>query len=193
MDERSERWAVVADVQELGAALDLPADAASELTDVLQMFYRDASWAVRSLVGMTLTCSLPAGDAVITALQPSSTVDDIAASLQLSLPLPGGSGAAVCRCVLYADQPGAFSDLVQDLRDALGQDSGDLLVDQHLEPPAGSDLSAFRHAAVHDVAEGVLLGRGFSEIGASTFLEALTAASGGDPNSAAQQVIRSVR
>jgi hypothetical protein len=170
MDEGSERWAVVADVRELGAALDLPADAASELTGVLRAFYRDASWAVRSLVGLTLICSLPAGDAVVTALQPPRTVDEIAASLQLSLPLPGGSGAAVCRLVLYADQPGAFSDLAQGLREALGQDSGDLLVDQHLEPPAGSDLSAFRHAGVQDVAEGMLLGRGFSEIGASTFL-----------------------
>jgi hypothetical protein len=184
---------VAAGVQELGAALDLPAEAASELTDVLRTFYRDASWAVRSLIGVTLTCSLPAGDAVVTALQPASTVEDIAASLQISLPLPGGSDAAACRFVLYADQPGAFADLAQGLREALGQDSGDLLVDQHLEPPAGTDLSAFRLTGVHDVAEGVLLGRGFSQVGASTFMEALTAASGGDASSAAQQVIWSVR
>jgi hypothetical protein len=191
MDQGSERWAVVAEAQEVGAALDLPTDAASELTDVLRTFYRDASWAVPSLVGMTLTCSLPAGEATLTALQPPSTVDDVAASLQISLPLPAGAG--VCHLILYADQPGVFSDLAQGLRDALGQDSGHLLLDQHLEPPASSDLSAFRRVAVHDLAEGVLLGRGFSEVGASTFMEALTAASGGDASSAAEQVIRSLR
>jgi hypothetical protein len=193
MDQGSERWAVLAEMQEAGAALDLPADAAGELTDGLRTFYRDASWAVRSLIGMTLTCSLPAGEAVLTALQPPSTVDDIAASLQISLPLPAGSDAEVCHLILYADQPGVFSDLAQGLRDALGQDSGDLLLDQHLEPSASSDLSAFRRAAVHDLAEGVLLGRGFSEVGASTFIQALTSASGGDASSAAEQVIRSLR
>lgn len=193
MDQASQTWAVLAGVHEVGAALDLPADAASELTDVLRTFYRDASWTVRSLVGLTLICSLPAGDAVLTALQPPSTVGDIAASLQISLPLPDGTGTAVCHLVLYADQPGAFADLAHDLGDVLGHDSGDLLLDQHLEPPAASDLAAFRQAGVCGLAEGVLLGRGFSEIGASTFMEALTAASGGDASSAAEQVIRSVR
>ena len=193
MDQGSGRWVVVSAVQEVGAALDLPADAASELTDVLQRIYRDASWAVRSLIGLTLTCSLPAGDAVLTALEPPSTAADIAASLQISLPLRASSDTAVCRLVLYADQPSAFADLAQGLRDALGQDSGDLLLDQHLATPAASDLSAFRQAGVQHMAEGVLLGRGFSEIGASTFLEALKAASGGDASSAALQVVRSVR
>jgi hypothetical protein len=194
MDEGRERWAVSAlEVEDMAAALDLPAEAASELADVLRTFYREAFVAVPSLVGMTVTCRLPSGDAVLTALQPSSTGDEIAASLQLSLPLPGGPDAAVCLIVLYADQPDAFADLADALRDGLGEDSGELLLDRHLESPVRSDLSAFRHAAVQDMAEGVLLGRGFSEIGATTFMEALTAASAGDVGSAARQVIRSVR
>jgi hypothetical protein len=189
--EVSAAWA--ADLRDMGAALDLSPAAATELADTLQAFFRDASVAVRSLIGMTLTCRLPDGDAVLTALRPTSTPDEIAASLQIRLPLPGGPAGADCLFVLYADRPGAFAALADGLLDALGTDSGELVLDQHLEPQASSDVSAFRHAAVHDMAEGVLLGRGFSEIGAATFIEALTAASDGDADGAARQVIRSVR
>jgi hypothetical protein len=185
--------ALAADLRGVGAALDLSPAAATDLADALQGFFRDTSLAVRSLIGMTLICRLPDGDAVLTALRPTSTADDIAASLQIPLPMPGGPADADCLFVLYADRPGAFAEFTDGLLDALGPDSGELLLDQHLEPPASSDVSAFRHAAVHDMAEGVLLGRGFSEIGAATFIEALTAASDGDAGSAARQVIRSVR
>jgi hypothetical protein len=183
--------ALAADLQDASAALDLPPEAAAELSEVVETFYRDASLAVRSLIGMSLICGLPDGDAVLTALQPHSTPDDIAASL--AIPTTLSDGGLSCLFVLYADRPGAFEDLAAGLRDALGVNPGELLLDQHLGRPPGSDPTAFRHAAVHDMAEGVLLGRGFTEVGAATFIEALTAASDGDVDSAARQVIRSVR
>ena len=188
--------AVAADLAEVGAALDLPAEAVVELGDGLRACYRDAALTVPSLVGLSLVYRLPTGDAVLSTLQPDVTAGQVAASLQLPVgPTTPGTAAAGGRCVLvlYADQSGAFTDLAAGLADLLDDDARSLLlVDQHLEVRA-SDLSAFRHAALHDVAAGVLLGRGFTEIGASTFLEALTAASEGDPDAAARQVIRSVR
>jgi hypothetical protein len=95
--------------------------------------------------------------------------------------------------VLYADRPDAFVELAAELGDALGPDGGELILDQHLEPPAASDLAAFQQGVVQEMAEGVLLGRGFSEIGAATFLEVLTTASGGDAGQAAREVVQSVR
>jgi hypothetical protein len=192
MDEQAAiSAALAAGLRDVSTALDLPPETAAELADVLQTFYRDASLAVRSLVGMSLICGLPDGEAVLTALQPHSTPDHIAASL--AIPMPLAATELTCLYVLYADRRGAFEDLAAGLRDALGGDADELVLDQHLGSPPGSDPTAFRHAAVHDMAEGVLLGRGFTEVGAATFMEALTAASDGDVDSAARQVIRSVR
>jgi len=183
--------ALAAGLRDLSAALDLSPEAARDLVDGLEGFYRDALLGVPSLIGMSLICSMPDGDAALTALQPSSAPSDIATSLAIPVPVPG-TPEVRCLFVLYADRPAALKDLAAGLRGSLGEDAGPVLLDAHLEPPS-TDLSVFPRAAVHQMAEGALLGRGFSDIGAVTFLEALTAASGGDTVSAARQVIQSVR
>lgn len=186
--------ALTVGLAELSAALDLSPEAAIGLDDAVRTFYRDAMLAVHPLIGMSVVYRLPSGDAVLSAFQPDAGPEDIVASLQIPAGTTAAGGVAPCLFVLYADQRGAFADLADGLSDLLDDASRPLLlVDRHLELPAGSDLSAFRQAALHEMAEGVLLGRGFSEIGASTFLEALTAASDGDAETAARQVIRSVR
>jgi len=182
---------LAADLSDLSGALDLSPETAGDLAAALEGFYRDAFLGVPSLMGMSLVCTLPEGEAALTALQPSSAPDDIATSLAIPVRMPGTAGLR-CLFVLYAARPGALKDLAAGLRESLGEDPDPVLLDAHLEPPV-TDLSVFPRAAVHQMAEGALLGRGFSEIGAVTFLEALTAASGGDTVSAARQVIQSVR
>ena len=185
--------ALAADLAEVAAALDLPPETVAGFVDALQSLARDAALAVRSLVGLSLVCALPHGEAVLTALRAGARPGDIAASLRVPVAAGTAATGGDCVFVLYADQPHAFVDLAETVRRSLGEDADELAVDQHLELPPGTDLSAFRHAAVHDLAEGALIGRGFTEVGASTFLEALATTSGDDPTAAAQQVLRSIR
>ena len=184
--------ALAADLAEVAAALDLPPEAAAGLVDALQAFARDAALAVRSLIGLSLVHGPADRAAVVTTLQTGAHPHDIAASLEISLGGQAAEGRDRCVFVLYADRADAFADLATTLHEALGPTT-EVLVDQHLGLPPGTDLSALRHAAVQDMAEGVLIGRGFTEVGATTFLETLTATAGGDPTAAARQVLQSVR
>lgn len=192
----AEQWdpgtdALAAELAEAVARAELPPETAAGLVDAVRGLGRDAALAVGSLAGLSLVHDVPGGALVVTALRPGTRSDDIAASLQIPV-LAGGVGLGRCVALLYATEPAAFAELADVLRPSLDEEAGPLLVDQHLELPPETRLSALQDAAAHDLAEGVLVGRGFSEVGAVTFLEALTAASGGDPVAAAQQVLQSV-
>lgn len=182
--------ALASELGQVAAALDLPPETAAALGDALRHLAGDAALAVPSLVGLSLVLDLSDGP-VLTALRAGASPDDVAASLQVPVATGAADVGGGCTIILYATRPGAFADLADAFGESGGQDADRLLVDRHLEPPA-TDLSALRHVAVREMAEGVLIGRGFTEVGAATFLEGLTAASA-DATAAARQVLRSVR
>lgn len=189
-DRITDTWA--SELAEVAAALELAPEAAAGLVDALQAFARDAALAVRSLIGLSLIHGPADRAAVVTALQAGAHPRDIAASLGIPLGGQAAEGRDRCVFVLYADRADAFAELAPTLREALGP-TAEVLVDQHLGLPPGTDLSALRHAAVQDMAEGLLIGQGFTQVGATTFLETLTATAGGDRTAAARQVLQSVR
>lgn len=83
-----------------------------------------------------------------------------AASILLPLGVPSTAGDHI---VLYAHNPGAFTDLAADARTVLGA-GGDIVMDGHLPPPTASatDASAADLAdrSTIDQAVGFLIGQG---------------------------------
>lgn len=160
--------ALLDDLEDLGTLLVLSPSETAQLGDLMRTFYRDASLAVRSLVGVSLVMTMIDRDAVVSAFEPEVEATDVAATVKIPVSPHVSANGAAYAVVLHAAEPGAFVDLVSDLEASEG-----IELDRHLLLGRTTDLGAVRSAVAVDQAEGVLVGRGFTEVGASTFLQAL--------------------
>lgn len=166
---------VAAGVEDLGLGVTLTPDDAVQLAGLVLALYRDACVAVCSVVGLSLVCTVHDEDAVLTAFRPAAGPADVRASLGIPFCPAALTGDRHYLVVLYAHQPQAFADLATGLRSALGSAGPQLLLDRHLHAPASTPFREVSHVSQ---AQGVLVGRGFSEVGAQTFLKTLATSAG---------------
>jgi hypothetical protein len=155
------------DLKNLLHVLDLP-DLDVERS-LLALRY-DVRLSVASFVGLTLSVVV-AGQRVTLTSVDESKLDMISSSLAVPVSM-AGSVAPGAELVLYASNPGAFVDLAADLTFALHSPSGEIRVDEHLDPGTiRSGLEGVEEMAMVSRATGVLIGRGLTPEEAREHLE----------------------
>ena len=129
------------------------------LTAAMQSLEGIARAAVPSLLGWSLTVKVDGARVTLTSIGPSTTADDVRASLRIPLSafltadLDGGM-------VFYASKPHAFSRLAVEFVPALGPATCLLRTDQDLNPDLTSVLNGAREMSTINRAMSVLVAGG---------------------------------
>jgi hypothetical protein len=176
---------LAADLALLTQALD---DSGIELEAGLRAFTADLKLAVASFTGMTMTIALD-GHEVSFTVHDQATIHP-ATSLLIPLATVTPTDAA-STLLLYAATPGAFVDLAADLIYALRIEPTALVLDGHLDPPAG--LTGLDEHSVINQAIGVLIGRGHTPESAQHELQRLAKLDHDNLHAAAEALILSAR
>lgn len=126
----------------------------------LRFLRRDATWAVPSYLGLSISVTVGGGAAAFTILDELNESSAIATSIAIPL-LRGERGAtSVSTLVLYAGQPGAFVDLTADLAWLTDSELVDFVLDQHLQPPDPHAFDVLESQSRINQAIGVLIAQG---------------------------------
>jgi hypothetical protein len=183
--------ALAADLAILTEALDEPG---IDIADTLRRLAADARTAVDSYLGLTLMVPEGAPTFRITAMDEYATRPDVRASILIPLATgaaPSGPGAVL---VLYAANPGAFTDLAADLSWLTGAALTELVLDRHLHLADSADTTgAVRAESIVSQAVGVLIGLGYPPEDAVRELAARASAAGTDRFAAAQHILDNLR
>lgn len=182
--------AITAELRRLTESLD---DPGIDVADTLRRLAADASAAVDSYRGLSMTVQPAAG----TAFTVTVMADRPEAAVRASLAIPlaaGESGHAAALLVLYAGRPGAFVDMAADISWLAGIPLGELVLDEHcdVDKRPGGGLDGLRSASIINQAVGILIGRGRSLDEARAFLAASAKADGIDRLAAAQRILDSL-
>jgi hypothetical protein len=168
----------------LTEALDGSGD---DLHTILGVLVDDLSAGISSFVGLSIT--MPGGPEPITVTAMNSHTAATSMMLPLTSAMTGDGG----HIVLYAENPGAFTDLAVDARTALGL-GGDVVVDGHLPPPTPFDVRASVGALADrssiDQAVGYLVGQGYPPGQAAVELRRRAAAAGSSVAWVARQILQ---
>ena len=184
--------ALAADLASLTDALD---DPDIDLTDLLSQVDRDASLAVGSYLGLSVTLTVNDAPLTLTAFDPA--VDPAHVASSVLVPLPGGptgpGDSDALRVVFYAATPGAFVDFAADLCFALGLPLTACPIDEHLTPEIPSVGSTdLAQLTLINQAIGVLLERGHTPSTAQAELHRLADLDSGHLHHAAAAVIATI-
>jgi hypothetical protein len=178
-----------AELRQLSAALDDPdIDLATELEDLATMA-RDA---VASFRGLSVTITLHGHPVTVTALDPGSDVD--IGGTSLALPLSSVTTAAPGSVlILFASNPGAFTDLAADISWSTQTPLDQFQIDQHLHLRAtGSGISGLAELSTLNQAIGVLIERGQTPGQARDHLQQRAEADGHDVHDIARAILASL-
>jgi hypothetical protein len=163
---------VTTQLDALTEALDGSGD---DLHTILGVLVDDLRAGISSFVGLSIT--VPGGQEPVTV----TAMNSHTAATSMLLPLTSAMTADGGYIVLYAETPGAFTDLATDARTVTGL-GADVVVDGHLPPPtpfavqAGVDALADRSSI--DQAVGFLVGQGHPPAQAKAELARRAAATG---------------
>jgi hypothetical protein len=145
-------------------------NAGPALDDTLGTLIDDIRLVVRSYLGLSMTLRHYGFPVTLTALEDRADPDDILASLRL--PLTTLADVEIGSVLdLYAGQPGAFVDFAADLCHALHVPSDQVVLDEHLIPPANeSTLTGAGDLSHINQAIGILISHGHTPEEARTEL-----------------------
>jgi len=182
----------------MAAALALLTEALDEPdTDIAHSLHRftlDAAAAVTSYLGLSVVVSQSNPPFTVTTLADGALAGDICTSLHVLLPGIGdGHDPVSVALILYAGTPGAFVDLAADLAWLTGRPLTEVILDEHLTVPAGSDTTDQLQAASDiNQAIGVLIGRGHTPQQAHRQLDTHAANNRTDRHTAARLILDEV-
>ena len=169
-------------------------DPTIDLETGLRGFAVSVKAAVSSYTGLTMTIALDDYDISFTVHE------DTAARPATSLLIPLAALTRIApvhaagTLLLYAATPGAFIDLAADLSHALRIEPAALVLDGHLDPPAGSvAVDGLEHHVALNEAIGILIGRGHTPESASNELQRLASLDHGDLHAAVHALLREAR
>ncbi|MEJ7647584.1 MAG: ANTAR domain-containing protein [Nakamurella sp.] len=162
---------LVTQLDGLTKALDGSGD---DLHAILSVLVDDLRTGISSFVGLSITVSAGWEPVTVTTMSVHTAVTS------MLLPL-GAAHAGGGDIVLYAETPGAFTDLAADARIALGRDD-EIVVDGHLPPPtafaAQASVDTLVDRSTIDQAVGYLIEQGYPPARAKTELSRRAAATG---------------
>jgi hypothetical protein len=152
----------------LSAAVDEPG---TSVTDSLNRLAADATAAIPSYLGLSVTI-----DGHDPSLRFTTLADDILAGdvrTSLALALSGTDVLPAVVLVLYAGSPGTLVDLAADLAWLTARPASDFVLDQHLPGPAGTRSETnLLEVSVVNQAIGALIGQGYTLRQADRVLDA---------------------
>jgi len=180
-------------VSDLAALSDALGDRDADLVELVLRLGASCSLAVGSYLGFSI--SLVIDEVAVSVAVLEDFLDPLEILTSVMFPLSAlGEHAPGGQVVLYAGTPGAFVDLAADLAYALQTGPDAVQLDLHLVPPdpalgaAGLTTLARQNRAI-----GILLDRGYDTDAALTELHRLARLKAISVDTAAQQLITSVR
>ena len=174
----------------LSALTEVLDDPAINIGHTLDELAETVRQAVPSSVGLSVHSGTDGARLELTAGLDDILAATIGASLKFTLPLAGLQATATT-IVLYATTRGAFVDLAADVAWLAGARVADIVLDEHLAPPAFADPQATLHAlSSFDQAIGMLLGHGYTPEHAFDHIDQRAAASGTSRHNIAELIIK---
>jgi hypothetical protein len=176
------------DLSILTAALDEPG---TDLAQTLQRLTFDATAAIPTYLGLTVTMDGTGTPFTFTTLSGGDVMGDVRTSLGLALPGVGDASVfPAVVLVLYAGLPGTFIDLAADLAWLTARPLSDFVLDQHLLAPAGTGTGTdLLEASVINQAIGALIGQDYTLHQAERHLEARAADAGISRHAASLRIL----